>query len=241
MAAPGLVYSVKQISRFFKDFRCLVYAEMRVYQSSVAAEPAPETETGPPLILSDSKRNFVMSLRRLLSGVAAAALLSVAGIAPVSAQSGAPEPTIQNFGTWSTRCDVNENADKRCHAFVNVAIGEDKQRLLYLGITYGPQDTDADGENELFLFAVTPLGTFLPNGIGWTIDGKQSFSQQFLFCIPGGCQTEIMLTDERLKAMKGGNQMEVVFRIVGKGDAKVPVKLDGITKAIAAIPMPKKS
>jgi len=182
-----------------------------------------------------------MSLRRLFSGVAAAALLSTAGIVPVGAQSDAPEPTIQSFGTWSTRCDENQNQAKRCHAFVNVAIGEDKQRLLYLGITYGPQDTDADGENELFLFAVTPLGTFLPAGIGWSIDGKESFSQQFMFCIPGGCQTEIMLTDERLAALKNGKEMEVMFRLVGKGDAKIPLKLDGVTKAIAAIPAPKKS
>ncbi|MEQ8283014.1 MAG: invasion associated locus B family protein [Parvibaculum sp.] len=183
-----------------------------------------------------------MSLRRLLSSVAAAAaLLSIVGIVPAGAQSDAPEPTVENFGTWSTRCDENENTAKRCHAFVNVAIGEDKQRLLYLGITYGPQDSDADGENELFLFAITPLGTFLPAGIGWSIDGKENFSQQFMFCIPGGCQTEIMLTDQRLNALRNGKEMEVMFRLVGKGDAKIPLKLDGITKAIAAIPAPKKS
>jgi invasion protein IalB len=182
-----------------------------------------------------------MSLRRLFSGVAAAVLLSTAAIAPAQAQSAAPEPEIQKFGTWSTRCDVNENGAKRCHAFVGVAGGEEKQRLLYLGVGYGPQDSDGDGQNELFLFAITPLGTFLPTGIGWSVDGKDSFSQQFMFCIPGGCQTEILLSEERLNAMKNGSQMEVVFRLVGQGDVKIPVKLDGITKAIAAVPTPKKS
>jgi len=182
-----------------------------------------------------------MSLRRSISGIAAAVLLSAAGAAPANAQQAAPEPEIQNFGTWSTRCDTAEGGPKRCHAFVNVAVGEEKQRLLYLGVTYGPQDSDGDGDNELYLFAITPLGTFLPTGIGWSIDDKEKFTQQYMFCTPAGCQTEILLTDERLKAMKAGKQMDVVFRIVGKGDAKIPVKLDGITKAISAIPVPKKS
>lgn len=182
-----------------------------------------------------------MSLRHLISGVATAVLLFAAGALSADAQQAGPEPEIQNFGTWSTRCDTPEGQPKRCHAFVNVAMGEEKQRLLYLGVTYGPQDSDNDGDNELYLFAITPLGTFLPTGIGWAVDDKEKFSQQYMFCTPAGCQTEILLTDERLKAMKAGNQMEVVFRLVGKGDAKVPVKLDGITKAISAIPVPKKS
>ncbi|MDP2124773.1 MAG: invasion associated locus B family protein [Parvibaculum sp.] len=182
-----------------------------------------------------------MFLRRLIPGIAAAVLLSITGATPATAQSAAPEPSIQKFGTWSTRCDENTTGAKRCHAFVGVAAGEEKQRLLYLGIGYGPQDSDGDGQNELFLFAITPLGTFLPAGIGWSIDGKENFSQQFVFCIAGGCQTEILLSDERLKAMKNGSQMEVAFRLVGQGDVKIPVKLDGITKAIAAIPVPKKS
>ncbi|WP_339829026.1 invasion associated locus B family protein [uncultured Parvibaculum sp.] len=181
--------------------------------------------------------------RRLISGMAVAALLSSAGVFSANAQSAtaAPEPQIQNFGTWSTRCDESQTGAKRCHAFVNVATGEQKKSLLYLAIGYGPQDSDGDGDNELYLFAMTPLGTFLPSGIGWSVDGKEGFSQQFMFCIAGGCQTEILLSEERLKSMKTGNQMDVVFRLVGQGDVKVPVKLDGITKAIAAIPVPKKS
>ena len=102
-------------------------------------------------------------------------------------------------------------------------------------------DMDKDGGQDLFMFAITPLGTFLPAGISWTIDGGETFGQQFMYCLPGGCQTEILLTEERLKAIKAGSQVEVLFRLVGKGEVKVPVKLDGVSKAIAAVPVPPKS
>lgn len=186
-----------------------------------------------------------MSIRRLLTGVAAAAFMSTAGLLPAYAQDAsaadASDAKIQNFGTWSTRCETNEQGTEQCHAFVDVRIGEEKQRIAYLGIGYGPKDGNEDGKQDMFMFAITPLGTFLPTGIGWSIDGAEPFGQHFMYCLPGGCQTEILLDDARLKAIKDGKEMVMSFRIVGKGDAKVPVKLDGISKAIAAVPVPKKS
>jgi invasion protein IalB len=184
-----------------------------------------------------------MLLRRLLSGVAAAGFLAAAGMAPASAQTAGTNPEsadkIENFGTWSTRCEKNETGAKQCHAFVDVRIGEEKERIAYLGIGYSPKDVNEDGTQDLFMFAITPLGTFLPAGIGWSVDNKEKFSQQFMYCLPGGCQTEVFLTKERLDAIKNGGEMKVTFRIVGKGDVNVPVKLDGVSKAIAAVPAPK--
>ncbi|ABS64701.1 Invasion associated locus B family protein [Parvibaculum lavamentivorans DS-1] len=185
-----------------------------------------------------------MSIRRLITGVAAA-LMSVAGLIPANAQGAAgaekSDAKIETFGTWSTRCEKNEAGAEHCHAFVDIRIGEEKQRIAYLGIGYGPRDGNEDGKQDMFMFAITPLGTFLPAGIGWSIDGAEPFGQHFMYCLPGGCQTEILLDDARLKALKGGKEMVMSFRIVGQGDAKVPVKLDGISKAIAAVPVPKKS
>lgn len=187
-----------------------------------------------------------MFLRRLISGVTAAAFITAAGLVPSFAQEAGsaekPGAKVQNFGTWSTRCETNPQGVEQCHAFVDVRIGEaDKQqRIAYIGLGYGPKDGNEDGKQDMFMFAITPLGTFLPAGIGWSIDEKDTFSQPFMYCLPGGCQTEILISEERLAALKNGKQMMVMFRIVGQGDAKVPVKLDGLTKAIAAVPVPKK-
>lgn len=183
-----------------------------------------------------------MLFRRLLSGVAAAGFIAAAGAVPASAQtpgSGAESAKIENFGTWSTRCEKNQAGAEQCHAFVDVRIGEEQQRIAYIGIGYSSKDVNEDGKQDLFMFAITPLGTFLPAGIGWDVDGKEKFSQQFMYCLPGGCQTEIALTKERLDAIKSGSEMKVLFRIVGKGDVNVPVKLDGVSKAIDAVPAPK--
>lgn len=186
-----------------------------------------------------------MLFRRLLSGVAAAAVIAGAGVTSSLAQdapsTAGSDADIKTFGSWSTRCEDNDAGKEQCHAFVDIRIGEEKQRIAYLGIGYSQKDMDKDGGQDLFMFAITPLGTFLPAGISWTIDGGETFGQQFMYCLPGGCQTEILLTEERLKAIKAGSQVEVLFRLVGKGEVKVPVKLDGVSKAIAAVPVPPKS
>jgi len=193
----------------------------------------------PSAIIPGSERISIMSLRRSLTGVSAALIVMLSGLAPLQAQEKEDTAKIQSYGTWSTRCEVADGGAEQCHAFVDVRIGEDKQRILYLGIGYGARDVDNDGSKDLFMFAITPLATVLPGGIGWKIDGKESFSQQFLYCLPGGCQTEILLDEERLKGLKGGKEMEVIFRLLQQGEVKVPVKLDGVSKAIAALPKPK--
>ncbi len=181
-----------------------------------------------------------MSLRRTLSGATLAASIVFTAFSPAEAQGG-DGSKVQKFGTWNSRCETNGSGVEQCHAFVNVHIGdgEQKQPILYLGIGYGKRDADSDGQNDLFMFAITPLGAVLPLGIAWDIDGKTNFNQQFLYCLPGGCQTEILLNEERIKAIKGGSQIEVTYRLVGRGEVKIPVKLDGVSKAIDSLPKPK--
>lgn len=184
-----------------------------------------------------------MSLRRAFSGVSLAAAIAVTAFSPAQAQgAGGDEAKVQKFGTWSSRCEANEAGPEQCHAYVAIGVNDEsgqQQRILYLGIGYGKRDADNDGKNDLFMFAITPLGTLLPAGIAWDVDGKTGFNQQFLYCLPGGCQTEVLLTEERVKALKAGSQMEVTFRLVTRGELKIPVKLDGVSKAIDSLPKPK--
>lgn len=185
-----------------------------------------------------------MLLRRITLGFVVAALMApLIGTASMAAEPAkpaattvAPTPTVKRFGIWATRCDQDpkDAKHKECHAFVDVRVGEDKQRLLYLGIGYVPKKTDG----SLFLFAITPLGSVLRPGVGFNIDDKVKFGGPFLFCVPLGCQAESLLTAEEVKALKAGKQVEVLFRHLAKGDTKVPVKLDGLSKAIADLPKP---
>jgi invasion protein IalB len=150
----------------------------------------------------------------------------------------APPPIIKNFGTWSTRCEVNPKnpKDKDCFAFVDVRVTEAEERILYIGVGYLPKKP-----GELGAFAITPLGTLLPPGIGINIDDKVKFGAPFVFCGKAGCQADIILTAEQVKALKTGKVANVIFRLIGRGDAKIPVKLDGFDKAIASLPKPAKA
>lgn len=176
----------------------------------------------------------------MASVLAVAASAEPAKPAPPPAATAAPKakPVIKSFGTWSTRCDEDVKTKKlvNCHAFVDIRAGEQKQRILYLGIGYLPKKA-----GELFAFAMTPLGTILPPGVGLNIDDKVKFGGPFAFCIPLGCQAEINLTEEQVKALKAGKQLETLFRLMGQGVVKIPVKLDGLSAAIAALPKPPKA
>ena len=186
-----------------------------------------------------------MSFRRAALGAFVAAFLAplmitqslAAEPAPAPAAQEAPKPVVKRFDVWSTRCDANpkDTKQKDCHAFVDVRIGEQKERILYLGVGDIPKKTDG----SLFIFAITPLGTILPPGIGVQIDGKTKFGGPFLFCVPVGCQAEAPLTAEQAKALKSGKQIEVVFKHAREGDVKIPIKLDGFSKAVADLPKPK--
>lgn len=190
-----------------------------------------------------------MSLRRAALSAAAilfmaSAFTSMADAAdPAPAANPAPavapetKPVIKKFKVWGTRCDEDVKTKKLsdCHAFVDIRAGEQKQRFMYFGIGYLPKKTD------FFAFVMTPLGTILPPGVGINVDDKVKFGGPFAFCIPMGCQAEIKLTDEQLKALKAGKQFEVLFRLMGQGVVKVPIKLDGLSEALASLPKPPKA
>ena len=114
---------------------------------------------------------------------------------------------------------------------MDVRSGEDKRQLLYLGVGYIPNK-----ENELFAFAVTPLGSILPPGVGISVDEKEKFGGAYAFCIPMGCQAEMKLTDTELKALKSGKAIEIMFRLMGQGVVKVPIELKGFSAAINSLP-----
>jgi len=178
-----------------------------------------------------------MNCRRLLSravaGLAIVPLLATGAMAQDKQE--APKPEIKNFGSWSTRCDNGQRTAETCHAFVDVRIGEDKkQRILYVGVGYNPGE-----KGHLFMFSMTPLGSVLPAGVQYELDGKEMAKSGYAYCLPTGCQTEHKLSDEDVKGLKAGKEIKVSFVLLGKGPVSVPVKLDGFTAATKDLPKPK--
>ncbi|MDE1174004.1 MAG: invasion associated locus B family protein [Parvibaculaceae bacterium] len=176
------------------------------------------------------------AMRILLTAALLGTGVSTMALAADPAQPSAP--IVKSFGTWNTSCQeqkIDGKTIKNCHAFVDVRIGEKKDRLLYLGIGYVPGKTDG----SMFLLAITPLGTLLPVGIQFAVDDKELVKAGFAVCVPLGCQTDIALTPEQIKTIRTGSLMGIEFRLAAQGPVKIPVKLDGAGKALDSLPKPK--
>ena len=146
----------------------------------------------------------------------------------------AERPVIKKFGNWNTRCEqfASKPDTKRCHVFVDVRLGERKERILYLGVGYMP----GGKPNNVFVFAVTPLGSLLPGGFRMAVDQKTKLAGPFLFCAPSGCQAELILTAAQLAALQNGKDLDVTFQLIEQGEVKIPMKLNGFKQAFASIP-----
>lgn len=182
-----------------------------------------------------------MTLRRSAIRILLAAGLlgmGMSSMAIAADKTAAPTPVVKSFGTWNTTCQ-EQKADgktvKNCHAFVDVRIGEKKDRILYLGIGYVPGKKDG----SLFMLAITPLGTVLPAGITFAVDDKPLVKAGFMVCSPIGCQMDLALTPAQVKTIRGGKLMGIEFTLAAQGGVKIPVKLDGVGKAIDSLPKPK--
>ncbi|NIJ39777.1 invasion protein IalB [Parvibaculum indicum] len=176
---------------------------------------------------------FRRSFSLALAGLLAAPLLAAPAFAQDKQQQ--PKPEIKNFGSWSTRCDAGKRTAETCHAFVDVRIGEDKkQRILYMGVGYNPSE-----KGQLFMFSMTPLGSVLPGGVKYELDGKEMAKSGYAYCLPTGCQAEHKLSAENVQGLKAGNELKVSFVVLGKGPVTVPVKLDGFTAATNDLPKPE--
>ncbi len=174
----------------------------------------------------------------LTAGLLGAGMSTMARAADPVAPADPSGPVVKSFGNWNTSCQdqkIDDKTIKTCHAFVDVRIGEKKERLLYLGIGYIPGKTDG----SMFMLAITPLGTLLPVGIQFAVDDKELAKTGFAVCAPLGCQTDIALTPAQVKTIRSGNLMAIEFRLAAQGPVKIPVKLDGVGKAIDSLPKTK--
>lgn len=195
-----------------------------------------------------------MLFRPDFTGILAAALLSLwlspsamaadkVAADPQGAK--AAPPVIKSYGKWSTRCDdsINHPGSKQCHAFIDKAAdAKDKAapkdgRLFYIGVS----NVIRKGKPEVMLFITTPLGTILPPGVGIDIGDKVKFGAPIGFCLQLGCQSDMLLSADQINAMKSAKQFHLLFRLIGQGDLKIPISLEGFPKALAALPKAKAS
>lgn len=122
---------------------------------------------------------------------------------------------------WTVACekDKDKKPTDRCFIVQTVVNGKDNP-VLQMSAGY------LKSSNKPAAFLTLPLGVSLPAGISLKIDEHEPVRTQYERCIPSGCVAGLMLTDELMKALKGGTQIKVQ---VYDGDKPVtmPISLKG--------------
>lgn len=132
----------------------------------------------------------------------------------------------ETVGDWSVTCTKTQLDQDPC----NLA------QIL--------KDTNGGAVAEVFLFRLeegsqavagatllAPLGTLLPAGVSFSVDGAPGKRYNFNHCERDGCVARIGLTDGDVAAFKGGTQATVALRPAEAPDqlVQVPMSLKGFT------------
>lgn len=158
---------------------------------------------------------------------AAAAALSLAAWAlPASAQ-GLQDG--QQFGDWVTVCPQGPES---CQLTQTVVNKENNQGVLLARVG---KVKAQDGQTQLRMMLIGPLGVLLPQGVAVQIDEQQGHRVPFLQCGPQGCNTIITLDDKTLTNMKAGQILKVGMTMPNGEMGVVGVSLKGFTAGVAAL------
>lgn len=185
-----------------------------------------------PISRENLKLRSVFSTRRLRR-----LLLAVIGIAGVLAPSAAfaqTEPpageasdrTEERIGNWTLRCmSVSDAAAKKCEMVQVLGDTQSGRDVLLVAIGYPV------GQSRPVAWMILPLGVLLPPGLGLKIDQGEVKGLPYRSCDTGGCATPWPLTDEDVAALKGGNELVVIFKDIEGKSLGLPVSLSGFTAA----------
>jgi invasion protein IalB len=165
---------------------------------------------------------------RWLRGAAALALcatLSAAG--PAQAQG-----VVKNtFGDWQLRCETPAGAQSEQCAVVQNVAAEDRPNVSLVIIVLKTAD-----QKSRLLRVVAPLGVLLPAGLGLKIDQTDIGRAGFVRCLTTGCVAEVVMEDNLITQMKGGQSATfIVFQTPEEGIG-IPVSLNGFAPAFDALP-----
>ncbi len=192
-----------------------------------------------------------MSLKRILAGIAVAALMIPAVVAasprrhrrrrpprrppaehgrpprpmPAPPTSPSPIPTRRPEDNWLKVCDPLEDGKKACiMRQVVVANGQ------FLG-SFLLRD-DPGQESRLLAVAAVPLGVLLPFGLTWQIDGGKPIRVPFMLCDPQSCATQLVINEAYVNSLKKGGMLRLTAKNRQNEDLVIEINLAGFTRSM---------
>jgi invasion protein IalB len=137
----------------------------------------------------------------------------------------------ENYGDWQIRCDTPPGAQGEQCALIQSVTAEDRQNV---GLTVIVLKT-ADGKDQI-LRVLAPLGVLLPTGLGLKIDEDDVGRAQFIRCLPNGCVAEVIIDEELVEKLEGGELATFIIFQTPEEGIGIPMSLGGFTEGYAALP-----
>jgi invasion protein IalB len=156
---------------------------------------------------------------------ACAALL--AGVGQASAQG-----VVRSVHSdWQIRCDTPPGARSEQCALIQSVTAEDRANETLTVVVL----KTADQKNRL-MRVVVPIDVLLPSGLGLKIDQTDIGRAGFVKCQLNGCWAEVIMDDNLLKQLRGGQTATFIYFKTPEEGTGFPVSLKGFGEGFDRLP-----
>ena len=175
---------------------------------------------------------FSRSMARQASGpTMLAALLAAVVVLAIPGLAHAQGAVRSVHGDWQIRCDTPPGAQTEQCALIQSVVAEDRSNA---GLTVIVLKT-ADQKSRL-MRVVAPLGVLLPSGLGLKLDNQDVGRAGFVRCLPNGCVAEVVMDEELLKKLKGGQTATFIIFQTPEEGIGFPMSLTGFGEGYDQLP-----
>jgi invasion protein IalB len=150
----------------------------------------------------------------------------------ISAVPAAAQGVVRSVhGDWQIRCDTPPGAKGEQCALIQSVTAEDRPNV---GLTVIVLKT-ADQKSRL-MRVLAPLGVLLPSGLGLKIDQTDVGRAGFVRCLPNGCVAEVVMDDNLIKQLRGGQTATFIIFQTPEEGIGFPMSLKGFGEGFDKLP-----
>ncbi|WP_408015340.1 invasion associated locus B family protein [Roseibium limicola] len=176
-------------------------------------------------------RRLIRSLPRLATLLPFSICLAFAGASLSSAPAAAQGEVKAVHGDWQMRCDTPPGASGEQCALIQNVTAEDRENVGLSVIILKTADKQAK-----ILRVLAPLGVLLPSGLGLRVDDADIGRAGFVRCVSNGCIAEVILDDELISKLKGGDLATFIIFQTPEEGIGIPISLKGFSAGFDALP-----
>jgi len=180
---------------------------------------------------SDGPRFQSRSARRPVRQMLAAFGLGLAAVWAATNPAAAQGAVRSVHGDWQIRCDTPPGAQAEQCALMQSVTAEDRANLSLTVILLKTAD-----QKSRLMRVVAPLGVLLPSGLGLKIDDTDVGRAGFVRCLPNGCVAEVVMDDNILGKLRGGQTSTFIIFQTPEEGIGFPMSLKGFGEGYDKLP-----